>query len=132
MSCKGLHCGGCRSGGGVGLAVIVALVLVIAAAGKVISEAVRIISAVLEVAALALIAAAVAALVVVGVRLGRQVRERQYQERLAAAAVPRVTYQAVPVDDDLMEIEPPRPRLTGVEDLAPATFPLRRDSRQST
>lgn len=132
MSCKGLHCGGCRGGGGIGLAVIVAVVLVIAAAGKVIREAVHVVSVMLEVAVLALIAVAVVALVVVGVRLGRQVRERQYQERLAAAAVPRVTYQAVPVDDDLLEIEPSRLRLTGVEDLAPATLPLRRDSRQST
>ena len=115
MPCKGLHCPGCRGGGGVGLAVIVAVVLVIAAiakaAGKAIGEAAHVLAVALEVAFIAAVTGVALLAAVVLTRLGIGLR-RRYTNR-AAAAVSPITYQAVPVDDEPLEIEPPRPRMTG-------------------
>lgn len=114
--------------GGGGVALVIVVLVLIASAAKPAESAARTAGHVLEVAlevlviGLAVLAAAVvaAAFAWAGVRVYRRYTNR------AAAAESRVVYQAVPVSSELREIEPPRPRLTGIEDLDPATA-ARRD-----
>jgi hypothetical protein len=79
MGCKGIHCDGCRSGPGLGLAVIVALVLLIAgSAGTVASAAVHAADVILPIILITVgslaglgVALAVVAVVVSGRRAAR-------------------------------------------------------------
>lgn len=118
MPCKGLHCSGCRHGGGgaVGLAVVVVLVLIAAigkAVGSALAEAGHVLAVVLEVAVIGLAALAVAAVAAVLTWAAVRVH-RRYASR-AAAAVRRPLGQPIQAVAEVVQAEPqaieaPKPR----------------------
>lgn len=116
MKCHGLHCGGCRGGRGVGLAAIVAIIIVGAWVCKrvapAVSKAVHVLEVVLEVVFIT-IASAAGIAILAGLTWGGIRIHRRYAIR-AAAADRRSLGQPIRVTAEVVQpeqqaIEAPRP-----------------------
>jgi len=114
MPCRGLHCNGCRGGGGGAvLAVIIAAVLIIAAIGKAVGKAVteagHVLAVVLEVAAITMAAAAglglACLLLWAGIRVQRWRAARQVRPAVQLVRAEVVTSEPA-------AIESPKPRFS--------------------
>jgi hypothetical protein len=115
MPCRGLHCNGCRDGGGGVLAVVVVLVL-IAAIAKPLESAARTAGHVLaDVLEVVVISVAVLAAAAAAVALGwAGVRVHRWHSARRTLAPPAVIRAEVIDSSPLPAIEAPRPKLAGM------------------
>jgi hypothetical protein len=109
-NCSGLHCPGCQNGRTGGVAVLVAMIVVLALAdhyAKTIGNVVSGLVAVVAITAASLTGAVLVAVVTAAVVMAR----RRALRRAQRAPIPRMKVQVIPGERDIRALPPAAPRL---------------------